>query len=282
VRSEEFVLIENGVYREVLAMAKKALVVDNDFFFVEFLFELLENRGYEVIKAYDGKEGISKLEESDFDILFADLIMPKIDGLQLINFARRKSSERQLIIVAVSGTLIEQMEDVKTIGANYCVVKGPLEEMTNIINALLENLEVHGASESNHEQMVETGKLYPRQATAELVEELKFQKAVFDSVGIGILIVDRDARVMSANNMALEILSKPLEDLLNQRITAAFPQEGRGRLVNVLKDVAKNLNLKRRSLRLKFGSTELKLVASMLRLGNDLDGWILTMEDINS
>jgi CheY-like chemotaxis protein len=282
VRSEEFVLIENGVYREVLAMAKKALVVDNDFFFVEFLFELLENRGYEVIKAYDGKEGISKLEESDFDILFADLIMPKIDGLQLINFARQKSSESQLIIVAVSGTLIEQMEDVKTIGANYCVVKGPLEEMTNIINALLENLEVHGASESNHEQMVETGKLYPRQATAELVEELKFQKAVFDSVGIGILVVDRDARVMSANNMALEILSKPLEDLLNQRITAAFPQEGRGRLVNVLKDVAKNLNLKRRSLRLKFGSTELKLVASMLRLGNDLDGWILTMEDINS
>jgi CheY-like chemotaxis protein len=282
VRSEEFVLIENGVYREVLAMAKKALVVDNDFFFVEFLFELLKNRGYEVIKAYDGKEGISKLEEFDFDILFADLIMPKIDGLQLINFARRKSSERQLIIVAVSGTLIEQMEDVKTIGANYCVVKGPLEEMTNIINALLENLEVHGAPESNHEQLVETGKLYPRQATAELVEELKFQKAVFDSVGIGILIVDRDARVMSANNMALEILSKPLEDLLNQRITAAFPQEGRGRLVNVLKDVAKNLNLKRRSLRLKFGSTELKLVASMLRLGNDLDGWILTMEDINS
>lgn len=263
-------------------MAKKALVVDNDFFFVEFLFELLENRGYEVIKAYDGKEGISKLEEFDFDILFADLIMPKIDGLQLINFARRKSSESQLIIVAVSGTLIEQMEDVKTIGANYCVVKGPLEEMTNIINALLENLEVHGAPESNHEQIVETGKLYPRQATAELVEEIKFQKAVFDSVGIGILIVDRDARVMSANNMALEILSKPLEDLLNQRITAAFPQEGRGRLVNVLKDVAKNLNLKRRSLRLKFGSTELKLVASMLRLGNDLDGWILTMEDINS
>ena len=97
-------------------MAKKVLVVDNDFFFVEFLTELLENKGYEVIKAYDGKEGISKLEEAAFDILFSDLIMPKIDGLQLIKFARRKSSENQPVIIAISDTLIEQMDDVEAIG----------------------------------------------------------------------------------------------------------------------------------------------------------------------
>jgi len=43
-------------------MQKKALVVDNDFFFVEFLSELLTKRGYQVLKAYNGKEGIAKLE----------------------------------------------------------------------------------------------------------------------------------------------------------------------------------------------------------------------------
>ena len=85
---------------------------------------------------------------------------------------------------------------------------------------------------------------------------------------------------MSANAMALEILNKPLEDVLNLRITAVFPQEGRGRLVKALKEVAKNLNLKRRRLHLECGSRELKLVASILRTGNDLDGWVLTMEDI--
>ena len=41
-------------------MSKKALVVDNDFFFVEFLTELLQKRGYNVTSAYDGKEGIEK------------------------------------------------------------------------------------------------------------------------------------------------------------------------------------------------------------------------------
>ena len=160
--------------------------------------ELLESKGYEVIKAYDGKEGVSKLEESVFDVLFADLIMPKIDGIQLINLARKRFPSDQLTIIAVSGTLIEQMEDIKNIGADYCVVKGPLEQMTDYLGGLLDNL----ANNKSNEPFIDPGRLYPRQATAELVDELNFQKAVFDSIGIGILVVDRDARVMRANAMS--------------------------------------------------------------------------------
>ena len=66
-------------------MQKKALVVDNDFFFVEFLSELLSKRGYQVVKAYNGKQGIAKLENETVDILFADLILPKVDGRQFFN-----------------------------------------------------------------------------------------------------------------------------------------------------------------------------------------------------
>ena len=178
------------------------------------------------------------------------------------------------------------MDDVKSIGADYCVVKGPLEEMTEYIGGLLDNLadhvKGHSASEPERDQFVDPGKLYPRLATTELVEELNFQKAVFESIGIGVLVVDRDTRVMSANAMALDLLDKPFEDVLNHRIADVFPQEGRGRLVNALKEVAKNLGLRRCGFQLKSGSEALRLVVSMLRMGNDLNGWILTMEDINS
>lgn len=267
-------------------MAKKALVVDNDFFFVEFLTELLENKGYEITKAYDGKEGISRLEESAFDVLFTDLIMPKIDGVQLIKFARKRFPSDQLSIIAVSGTLIERMDDIQNIGADYCVVKGPLEEMTEKIGGLLDSLgspvEGQRVPESKGKKLVDPGKLYPRLATSELVEELNFQRAVFDSVGVGILVVDRDARVMSANTLALELLKKPMEDVLNFRITDVFLQKARGRLVKALKTVAQNLDLKRHRFQLNSGSGALTLVVSMLRMGNDLDGWILTMEGMDS
>ena len=64
--------------------------MQRDFFFVEFLTELLETKGFEIIKAYDGKEGVSKLKEEDIDVLFVDLVMPKIDGRQLIRISRSK------------------------------------------------------------------------------------------------------------------------------------------------------------------------------------------------
>ena len=53
-------------------------------------------------------------------------------------------------------------------------------------------------------------------------------------------------------------------------------------MVKALREVAKNLQLKRRSFYLDVDSMALKMVASMLRMGKDLDGWILTMEDMGS
>jgi len=91
-------------------MPRRALIVDDDFFFVEFLGELLGKRGYQVTKAYDGKEGLLKLENGPFDILFTDLIMPKIDGIQFIKIARRKFQNVPLQIIAISGSVVEQIK----------------------------------------------------------------------------------------------------------------------------------------------------------------------------
>jgi len=92
-------------------MPRKALVVDSDFFFVEFLVALLEKRGYQVRKAYDGKQGIAALEEGPYDIIFAELVMPKVNGRQFFEFIRRKFNGPYFPIVALSGTVIEQMDE---------------------------------------------------------------------------------------------------------------------------------------------------------------------------
>ncbi|MFH1351494.1 MAG: response regulator [Pseudomonadota bacterium] len=122
-------------------MTKKALVVDNDFFFVEFLTELLENRGYEVIKAYDGKDGILELHRGTVDLLFVDLIMPKIDGNKLIKFARWKFPDAPFPIIAVSGVIVEQLDEIDKIGADYYIAKGPIEKMADHVNKLMDGIE---------------------------------------------------------------------------------------------------------------------------------------------
>ena len=118
-------------------MQKKALIVDSDFFFVEFLSELLTKRGCLAIKAYDGKEGIGKLEEFTVDILFADLVLPKIDGKQLFRFIRKKYIDRYFPIIALSGIMIENLGSLDEIGADYFIAKGPTDKLKVKLNDFL-------------------------------------------------------------------------------------------------------------------------------------------------
>ena len=262
-------------------MSKRALVVDNDFFFVEFLAELLKKKGYEVIKAYDGKEGMVKFKDGPFDILFTDLIMPKIDGAQLIKIARRKFSDTPFPIIVISGAIMEQEEEVINIEADYCFAKGPLKQMEDDINALMDRIETLGISPVANKSIIEPGTLYPRQATAELVEELKFQKAITESIGLGIVVVDKDVRVIDATSQALEISKRSLEEILNEPITSLLPKEGRGPLIDALKGVAQNPGLRKINFNMTVKSKEIRLAVSLLRVKGDVVGWVVAMEEID-
>ncbi len=87
---------------------------------MEFLSEILEKRHNDVLKAYDGKECIPKLDAIDpVDILFVDLIMPKIDGRKVMEFIRDKFPNDPFPIVAVSGIIIEQRDEIEETGADH-------------------------------------------------------------------------------------------------------------------------------------------------------------------
>lgn len=260
-------------------MPKKALIVDDDFFFVEFLGELLEKRGCRVTKAYDGKEGLLALENGPFDILFADLIMPKIDGIQFIRIARRKFSARPFQIIAVSGSVVEQMDELSDAEADWFVAKGPIEQMEEQINELLDQMGPDGVSRKDGSRFLEPGTLYPRQVTGELIDTLNFQKAVIESIGFGIVVVDRDARVINATSRALEILNASPGDILNKHITSLFPQHERSYLIDALKSVAQNLGLKKVRLNIVLDAKGARLTVSLLRLAGDIAGWIVAMEE---
>ena len=60
----------------------KVLVVDDEPDMVEMLTIMLENASYDVVAAYDGKEGIEKAKEEKPDIIILDLMMPEMDGFE--------------------------------------------------------------------------------------------------------------------------------------------------------------------------------------------------------
>ena len=69
-------------------MAEKILVVDDDSDVLDALTMVLESRGYQVITAQDGIEGLACLKAEKPDLMILDLLMPKMDGFGVMKELR--------------------------------------------------------------------------------------------------------------------------------------------------------------------------------------------------
>lgn len=65
-------------------MAKKVIVVDDDLFIRELYIEIIKDAGYDVDFATNGVDALEKLSKGGYDIILLDVMMPKMDGLQVL------------------------------------------------------------------------------------------------------------------------------------------------------------------------------------------------------
>jgi len=261
-------------------MQKKVLVVDSDFFFVEFLSELLVKRGYQVVKAYNGKEGIAKLEHDTVDILFADLILPKVDGRRFFNFIRHKYNGNPFPMVALSGSMIEQLGSLDEIGADYYIAKGPIDQLAIKLNEFMAEMETQSPIPPADKKVLATGNVYPRRDAMELMNSLLFHQAVIDSVAVGIIIVDDDTRILNANRAALEIIGTSSVDVLNRPVADLFSAEERAELINGLKLVKRQRELKKFSFYATHRSRVVGTSISTINLKDTVAGWVVVLEPV--
>lgn len=113
------------------------LVVDDDSVMRMVLRTLLRSEGYSVVTAADGDEALSKLSESQFDMLITDIHMPRIDGTRLRDLVR-EAGWKTLPIVFISGYDDRQAaEAVQDRALEGFFRKGrPLTELLNWIRYL--------------------------------------------------------------------------------------------------------------------------------------------------
>ncbi|KRM90415.1 response regulator transcription factor [Liquorilactobacillus cacaonum] len=82
---------------------KKILVVDDEMSIVTLLKYNLEQAGYEVDTAFDGQEGFDKGKNYEFDFILLDLMLPKIDGLEVTKRLRQEKIKTPIMILTAKG-----------------------------------------------------------------------------------------------------------------------------------------------------------------------------------
>jgi DNA-binding response OmpR family regulator len=86
-------------------MAYRLLIVDDDMDVLEIIQKRLVQEGYEVISARDGEEALRKVKADKPDIILLDLVMPKLDGFEVLKEVKRMREEnndkwRPIIIIS--------------------------------------------------------------------------------------------------------------------------------------------------------------------------------------
>lgn len=81
-------------------MAKKVLIVDDEKNIVDIIAFNLKREGYEVIKAFNGEEGVEKTFSEEPDLILLDIMMPKLDGYEACKKIREKKNTPIIMLTA--------------------------------------------------------------------------------------------------------------------------------------------------------------------------------------
>lgn len=98
---------------------QRVLLIDDEDRIVNFLALKLKVSGYDVVCASDGEKGLELAKTTDPDIMLLDVIMPGIDGLEVLRRLRQFSDMPVIVLSAKERTY----EDVIALGANAFMSK---------------------------------------------------------------------------------------------------------------------------------------------------------------
>ena len=120
---------------------KHILIVEDEMALSHALTIRLQQEGYAVTVASNGEEALQKVESHPFDLILLDIIMPRMDGLTLLEFLKKGTKPSALIPVIVFSNLSqkEEMDRAKELGATEYLVKAntPFPKMLKVIKLIL-------------------------------------------------------------------------------------------------------------------------------------------------
>lgn len=91
-------------------MPRKILIVEDDKFLRELIVKKLSNEGYEVAEAADGEQGLQQIKQAAPELVLLDLILPGIDGFEVLAQKREDPFTAGIPVVILSN--LGQKEDV--------------------------------------------------------------------------------------------------------------------------------------------------------------------------
>ena len=183
---------------------KKILIIDDERSIRNALKEILEFEGFSVIDAEDGESGLTILKQQTIDLVFCDIKMPKMDGIEVLDQIIQHNEGIPVVMISGHGTIETAVEAIKK-GA-FDFIEKPLD-----LNRILVTLK--NAKERNH-LVVQT------EVLKSSIKKIKGSSIIGESSEINRIkaliekVAPTDARVLitGANGTGKELVARSLHE----------------------------------------------------------------------
>ncbi len=122
-----------------MSSQKQILIIEDEETLVELLRTKLQNVGFRVFCALDGREGLKLIKEKKPDLVLLDIVMPKMNGYEVLEALHREHNHIPVIIISNSGQPVE-LEKTSRLGAVDHLIKTEFnpQEVLDKVNRFLD------------------------------------------------------------------------------------------------------------------------------------------------
>ena len=186
----------------------KVLIIDDERAIRRALKEILEYENCQVLEAENGKEGLDLIHSNSLDVIFCDIKMPLVDGMELLQQLQHEGNEVPVIMISGHGTLETAVQAIKK-GA-FDFIEKPLD--LNRILVMLRNVKDRNQLVQETKILKTTVKKIKGSAIIGETPQIMEIKAMIEKVA------PSDARVLitGGNGTGKELVARSLHDLSNR------------------------------------------------------------------
>jgi len=161
----------------------RILLVDDEQSIQTLLSYPLRKDGYHVTSAHDGSEALERFEEARFDLVVLDLMLPKLDGVEVCRQLRSRS-QVPIIMLTAKGSEMDKVAGLEVGADDYITKPFSMREFRSRVKAALRRSRMIGSTPED--EMIERGELkidFGRRLVTLREEEVKLTYVEFEILG---------------------------------------------------------------------------------------------------
>jgi diguanylate cyclase (GGDEF)-like protein/PAS domain S-box-containing protein len=206
----------------------KILIVDDDADSRNVLRELFTEEGYDVATAADGEEGLKTALSERPLLVISDVLMPGMDGFQLLRAIRKNEALKHLPVIFYTGSYLddEDRELAREMGvARYLIKPVELAQIIRAVKEVLDEREAKTRPEgpSSLEEPVFL-KLYNERLVSKLKHKMLESERtrlslehIMEGMGDGVIVITRDYIIFQANSAAAASLGVETSEMVGRK-----------------------------------------------------------------